>query len=184
MTVCSSHSADSTYPVTLRDWFEVPLNGPDAPWTLHMLGFSLEDQTGQVSSPILAFDPDSGCCRSGGGSIYRLIGAPGANAGAECAWTRWKTAASVTAERDVSQAMFDAIFAPATKGWTPSPRGNPHVARAREILRDWSDAQFDAWFNNRSSFLDACRPRDILASKPELVVAAAQDQYDSEQYCG
>lgn len=183
MPVWSIEPVGAQPSVFLRSWraYEVPLTGPDAPWTLHVVGYSLEDESGQVSSAIQAFDPESACCRSKSGRVYLLMGAPGSNADAEYTWQRWKEVASLAEERDVSDFMFAAIFAAARKGWCLPPLHNPHVASARDILRTWSDEQFNAWWNNRSSFLGARRPRDILQSEPELVVAGAKYQYEWER---
>lgn len=186
MPVWSIEPVGARPSVSLRSWraYEVPLNGPEAPWTLHVVGYSLEDESGQVSSAIQAFDPESACCRSRSGRVYLLMGAHGSNADAEYTWQRWKEVASLVEDRDVSGVVFSAIVAAARKGWRLPPLDNPHVVRAREILRTWSDEQFAAWWNNRSSFLGGRRPRDLLESEPELGVAGAKDQYEGEQYCG
>lgn len=48
MPVWSIDSIEDRPDVTLRDWaaFEVPLHGPDLPWTRHLAGWSCEDQQG------------------------------------------------------------------------------------------------------------------------------------------
>jgi hypothetical protein len=61
---------------------------------------------------------------------------------------------------------------------------HPAIARARQILAHYSDKSFVIWFNNPSSFLDGKRPRDVLDSDPERVVAQAQYMYDAEFFAG
>jgi hypothetical protein len=34
------------------------------------------------------------------------------------------------------------------------------------------------WFDGLNSFLDDRRPKDLLASKPEMVIAAARDEME------
>lgn len=41
-----------------------------------------------------------------------------------------------------------------------------------------------AWFESRSSFLGGQRPREILASDPDRVVAAAKSAIESERFAG
>ncbi len=42
-------------------------------------------------------------------------------------------------------------------------------------ISSWAVA---SWFNSLNSFLDDRRPKDMLATEPDLVIAAAQDQVD------
>jgi hypothetical protein len=79
MPVWKISSIEDRPQVTLEEWavFEVPLNGPDQPLTRHLAGRSCEDCQGQVSSPVLAFDPNSGAFRTRSGRVYRLVGLPG-----------------------------------------------------------------------------------------------------------
>lgn len=51
--------------VTLESWavLEVPLKGIDQPWTRHLVGYAIEDRQGQVSSPVIQFDPKLGPVR-------------------------------------------------------------------------------------------------------------------------
>jgi len=97
--------------VTLREWaaFEVPLNGPDEPWTRHLAGWSCKDQQGQICSAVLQFDPQTGNCVTQSGRVYRLLGRPGLNADAAYVWNRWKRIASVSEQRDVTREVFDAL---------------------------------------------------------------------------
>lgn len=99
--------------VTLTDWavFEVPLNGPDQPWTRHLAGWSCEDSQGQVCSPVQQFDPATASCVTQSGRVYRLRGRPGMCADARYVWNRWKAIQGVTDERDVTREVLDAIQA-------------------------------------------------------------------------
>lgn len=99
--------------VALTEWaaFEVPLNGPDQPWTRHLAGWSCEGEHGQVCSPIEDFDPSAGQCVTASGRVYRLLGRPGLCADGRYVWARWKDLEGVREERDVSAAVFEAIQA-------------------------------------------------------------------------
>jgi hypothetical protein len=99
--------------VTLESWavFEVPLNGIDQPWTRHLVGYALEDRQGQVSSPVIQFDPNSGQCVTRRGRVYRLFRSPGLTPDALYVWQRWKELAGVTQERDVTEEVRTAIEA-------------------------------------------------------------------------
>lgn len=55
------------------------------------------------------------------------------------------------------------------------PVDNPQLVTAREILRHWSDSRFETWWNSTSGFLNGRRPREVITTEPEMVVAAAQD---------
>jgi hypothetical protein len=113
MAVWQIDSIQDRPEVTLRDWavFEVPLNGLDQPWTRHFAGWSCEDRQGQVCSPVVAFDPQTGSCITKSGRVYRLRGRPGLNADAAYVWNRWKRSASVGEQRDVTREVFDAMEA-------------------------------------------------------------------------
>jgi hypothetical protein len=82
--------------------FEVPLNGGDGLWTRHLVGYALEDRQGQVSSPVIRFDPISAQCVTTRGRVYRLFRRPGLNPDALYVWEHWKDLAGVTEERDVT----------------------------------------------------------------------------------
>lgn len=113
MPVWNIDSIEDRPDVTLRDWaaFEVPLHGPDQPWTRHLAGWSCEDSQGQVCSAVQHFYPVTGTCITESGRVYRLTGRPGLNADAQYVWNRWKRIASVTEQRDVTKEAYDAIQA-------------------------------------------------------------------------
>lgn len=113
MPVWNIDSIEERPDVTLSDWaaFEVPLNGPDQPWTRHLAGWSREDQHGQVCSAIQQFNPVTGTCVTESGRVYLLKGRPGLNADAKYVWNRWKRIASIDTQREVTQDVFGAIQA-------------------------------------------------------------------------
>lgn len=117
MPVWSIDSIEDRPDVTVRDWavFEVPLHGPDQPWTRHLVGWSSEDQQGQVCSAVQQFDPQTGSCLTESGRVHRLSGRPGLNADAEYVWNRWKRIAALTEQREVTKEVADALGA-AKKG--------------------------------------------------------------------
>jgi hypothetical protein len=97
--------------VTLRSWgaFEVPLQGPNKPWSRHLAGIALERAEEQVCSPVQHFDPRTGRCVPQNGRIYELDGSPGLSPRAESAWRRWKDRESVEGERNVTLALWTAM---------------------------------------------------------------------------
>jgi hypothetical protein len=53
------------------------------------------------------------------------------------------------------------------------------LKRFGETKSGWSAA---FWFAGLNSFLDGQRPQDLLATRPDLVIAAAQDEVDGVQH--
>ena len=51
----------------------------------------------------------------------------------------------------------------------------PVVKRVLKTLADYDSLRVSGWFESTSSFLGGKRPREMLLSKPERVVQAAQD---------
>jgi hypothetical protein len=100
---------------TLDAWsvYEVPLDGPDQPWTRHFVGFKREGCRGQVSSPVEQFDPASrrGRTRSGK-QVYELAGESGLNGDAFATWGQWKVAKAVDGERDITEEVEALLPAP------------------------------------------------------------------------
>ncbi len=76
---------------TLDAWcvYEVPFDGPDAPWTRHLVGFRVEGSKGQVSSPVESFDPVTRRARTRSGQVYELRIGPGFDAAAFVVWSTW-----------------------------------------------------------------------------------------------
>jgi hypothetical protein len=112
MPVWKISSIEDRPQVTLEEWavFEVPLNGPDQPLTRHLAGRSCEDCQGQVSSPVLAFDPNSGAFRTRSGRVYRLVGLPGLCADGSYVLNRWLVLHGFDKVRDVTGQVFEAIY--------------------------------------------------------------------------
>lgn len=76
---------------TLDGWrvYEVPFDGPGAPWTRHLTGFRLEGCKAQVSSPVVAFDPVTRRALTRSGQVYELRVGPGFSADAFVMWSTW-----------------------------------------------------------------------------------------------
>lgn len=89
---------------TLDAWMvlEVPLDGPERPWTRHLVGFRLEGTKGQVSSPVEVFDPVSRRALTRSGKVYELGERAGLNADAFAVWGQWKRRLGIREERDVT----------------------------------------------------------------------------------
>ena len=89
---------------TLDAWAadEVPFNGLLRPWTRHFIGFARENGNGQVSSPIVTFDPVTRRARTQSGRVYHLAGAPGGNSHAIYMWGVFKHRHHLSDERNVT----------------------------------------------------------------------------------
>lgn len=94
--------------MTLESWavFEVPLHGLEQPWTRHLAGYSLEDNQGQVCSPVQSFDPHTAQFITRSGRVYRLLGRPGLDHDTEYVWERWKRIWEIPQQRDVTQQVL------------------------------------------------------------------------------
>lgn len=89
---------------TLDAWMvvEVPFDGPDKPWTRHLVGWRVEGGRGQVSSPIEVLDPPRRRAKTRSGRVYELRHGPGLNGDAFSTWCQWKARHGIAEERDVS----------------------------------------------------------------------------------
>ncbi len=89
---------------TLDAWMviEVPLDGPAAAWTRHVVGWNVESAKGRVSSPVVVLDPVRRVVRTRSGRVYELRQGPGLNGDAFATWCVWKGKHKVEEERDVS----------------------------------------------------------------------------------
>mgnify|MGYP001627185087 CR=1 FL=1 len=91
MTVWANPSITDVPAFTLVSWavYEVQL-GPDAPVTRHVVGEVGYGGEGQVSSPIVAFDPATARFLTRSGRVYRVTAACG-NLGVQgdYVWARW-----------------------------------------------------------------------------------------------
>lgn len=94
--------------VALSHWsiYEVPLHGPDAPWTRHFVGFAEDLNLPQVSSAVRSFDPKSGIGAATSGRVFQLVGESGRHEESMRMWTRWKTLNRVSPERDMTAAFY------------------------------------------------------------------------------
>jgi hypothetical protein len=89
---------------TLDAWsvYEVTFDGPAAPWTRHLVGFRLEGCKGQVSSPVVVFDPVTRRALTRSGQVYELRVGPGFNTDAFCTWSTWVYANGIKRAVDVT----------------------------------------------------------------------------------
>ena len=83
--------------------------------------------------------------------------------------SRWRASKRIYAVERRGQLLFaryqfDAGFDPL-----------PVVARILATLEQASPIEIASWFESPNSYLDGSRPRDLLASEPELVAEAAAD---------
>lgn len=97
---------------TLDAWsaYVVPFDGPERAWTCHLTGFRREGCKGQVSSPVVAIDPERRRARTRSGSVYALAGRPGMNPDALATWGQFKKARMLGQQEDVTE-QLDAILA-------------------------------------------------------------------------
>jgi len=51
-----------------------------------------------------------------------------------------------------------------------------------QVLRGYSPDWLATWFESTNSFLGGKRPRELLATNPELVVAAANDEVEAREF--
>ena len=54
----------------------------------------------------------------------------------------------------------------------------PAMGQVLEVLASWDEWQIGFWFDAVNSYLGGRRPRDVLASRPDAVVAAAKAERD------
>jgi hypothetical protein len=94
--------------VTLVRWrvVEVPGSTPESPRVRHLVGHSLEDRQGQVSSAVQSWDPNVASAVTRSGRVYRLHGMPGSDGDGDYTWSVWKRINGVTQSWDVSRDVF------------------------------------------------------------------------------
>jgi hypothetical protein len=92
---------------TLDAWmvYEVPFDGPDRPWTWHLVGWCQESTKGQVSSPVETLDPIARKAVTRSGRVYELGPRPGCNGDAFVTWGAWKRRHRVGEEREVTEEL-------------------------------------------------------------------------------
>jgi hypothetical protein len=69
-------------------------------------------------------------------------------------------------------------------GLGPDFRPLPQLADVLSVLAHYDGERLAAWFESPSGFLKGQRPRELLASQPERVLAAAADAVEAEQVAG
>jgi hypothetical protein len=60
----------------------------------------------------------------------------------------------------------------------------PAMARVLPELSHHSSEWIAGWFESTSSFLGGARPRELIATEPERVIAAARDTVEAEEFAG
>jgi len=91
MPIWTNPSISDTPAFELVFWavFEVQL-GAEAPPTRHVVGEVSDSGDGQVSSPVIEFDPGSGSFRTRSGRVYRVLGSPlGLRSQGDYVWKSW-----------------------------------------------------------------------------------------------
>jgi hypothetical protein len=90
---------------TLDAWMvlEAPSDGPEQPWTRHLVGFHLEGRKVQVSSPVEVFDPISRRALTRSGRVYELGERSGLTGDAFSLWDVWKQTFGIEEEREVTE---------------------------------------------------------------------------------
>lgn len=110
--------------------------------------------------------------------------------------TRWHTTAEIArlasvAEGDIASWLREArIFAFEQDGqlvfpeyaFDPAWRPLPALEVVLAIYEGRAGLLMAAWFESRSSFLEGQRPRELLASEPARVIAAAKSAVESEKF--
>ncbi len=72
----------------------------------HLVGYVLEHDHGQVSSPIVRVDAVARCCVTRSGRVYELVGEPDYCDDASYAWQSWIHVNGVAHARDVTDELF------------------------------------------------------------------------------
>jgi hypothetical protein len=103
---------------TLDAWsvYEVSFQGRDGVRTRHVAGFAREGCKVRVSTAIVAFDPNTRCCRTQSGRVYFLAGQPGFSADVLAVWSTFKRVNRVAIDTDVTWEVDAALSA---AGLTP-----------------------------------------------------------------
>lgn len=91
---------------------------------------------------------------------------------------RWKQTGKVFAIRRDGKDFFPRY------AFGPDFRPLPAMAKVMTELVGYKAEQMAAWFESTSGFLGGARPRELLASDPDRVIAAARDAVDSVEYAG
>lgn len=73
----------------------------------YFVGMDMFDQSGRVSSPIVAFNAESLQGTTQSGRIYELVGKPGVALQADYVWKKWCELYEVTSYKDVTQRLLN-----------------------------------------------------------------------------
>lgn len=89
----------------LHQWsvFEVPFDGPERPWTRHLVGVRPNGFKAQVSSSVELLDPVTRRAITRSGRVYELAHHSGINADVLAVWGAWKRRYGLEEEGDVTE---------------------------------------------------------------------------------
>ena len=104
----SSYALEPMVELTHWSVFEVPIHGPDAPWTRHFIGFAEALGLAQVSSAIVMFDRDHGVGASASHRVFQLVGESGSHPDSMRLWASWKLMNGIQRERDITPGFYPA----------------------------------------------------------------------------
>ena len=120
---------------------------------------------------------DLSACRIGRRSMHELIARrsrdPIDGRPRRWAWGGGSGAAFLPVQALGCAGWFDRDFAP-----------RPAIGEVMRILDPISACGLAAFFESTSSFLNGRRPRELLATDPEAVIAAAMHRREVEDFCG
>jgi hypothetical protein len=104
-------------------------------------------------------------CRLGGAEAHALV----------AQWRRERRifTLKIDGEERFPRYLFDACYHPV-----------PAAQTVLEILSEYPEETWAAWFESVSGFLGGKRPREILQADPQQAIAAARDQVGDERHCG
>jgi len=72
----------------------------------HLVGYVLEREHAQVSSPVVRVDAESHCCVTRSGRVYELVGAPGHCEEASFTWDAWMHVNGISHAQDVTEDLW------------------------------------------------------------------------------
>ena len=75
----------------------------------HLVGYVLDHDHGQVSSPIVRVDAAARVCVTHSGRIYELVGGPGYNEDASYVWDRWMQVNAIVHARDLTDELLQLL---------------------------------------------------------------------------
>ena len=93
--------------------------------------------------------------------------------------SKWKQEVAIFAIEHNGADYFPLYGLNPEKSYKPYPALSEVLAVFHSMRSGWSIA---FWFAGLNSFLDDRRPQDLLASKPEMVIAAARDEMEGLQH--